>query len=88
MNRLHIVVAFAAALLCTSALAQDTAIAVQPAEEPTPNNVTTTSFGGYSAPTSETGSPTGKTREQVYRELLQSQHSGESARLQQLYKGN
>ncbi|MBK5049599.1 DUF4148 domain-containing protein [Burkholderia sp. R-69927] len=33
------------------------------------------------------GSPTGKTRQQVHNELIQSQHDGEAARMNALFKG-
>jgi hypothetical protein len=43
--------------------------------------------GGSPAPQTGMGAPTGKTRNQVYRELLDSQHNGEAQRIQDLYKG-
>jgi hypothetical protein len=46
------------------------------------------SVGGQPATTTMSGGPAqGLTRAQVYQQLLQSQQSGEAARMQELFKG-
>ncbi|MFP4896380.1 hypothetical protein [Paraburkholderia sp. EG304] len=43
--------------------------------------------GGSPAPQTATGAPIGKTRDQVYRELLDSERNGEAKRIRGLYEG-
>lgn len=84
MKTLRIVVLGALTLTCAQAFAQDT-----PAMQQTPQAAQgTAAVGGVPSMSSEMGAPMGKTREQVYQELLQSQQNGQAARLQELYKGS
>ena len=82
MKTLRFVALGAFALFCAQAFAEDATVQSQPAPD-----ATTQAVGGSMGPQSEMGSPAGKSRDQVYRELIQSQQDGEAARLQQLFKG-
>jgi hypothetical protein len=48
---------------------------------------TLTSVGGSPGPQTAMGAGTGETRQQVYRELIDSQHDGEAQRTHDLYNG-
>jgi hypothetical protein len=82
MNVLRIVAASAIVFATGSAYAQDASTQTQPSQ-----NLATTSVGGTPSTSTEMGSPTGKSREQVYNELIQSQHNGEADRMRALFKG-
>jgi hypothetical protein len=86
MKTLRIVVISALALMGANAFAQETPVAQQGSED-TGQGAAALAVGGVSSTTSEMGAPMGKTRGQVYQDLLQSQRSGEAARLQELYRG-
>jgi hypothetical protein len=73
----------AMALFCVEAFADEASAPPQPFQD-----AATLAVGGSISPQTETGSPTGKTRDQVYRELVQSQSDGEAARMQALFKGS
>jgi len=81
MKTLRFVALGALAFICAQAFAEDATVQSQPAQD------TTQAVGGSTGPQSEMGSPAGKSRDQVYRELIQSQQNGEAARLQELFKG-
>jgi len=81
MKTLRFVALGALALICAQAFAEDATVQPQPTQD------ATQAVGGSMAPRSEMGSPAGKSRDQVYRELVQSQQNGEAARLQDLYRG-
>jgi hypothetical protein len=83
MKTLRILAINAIALFCVQGFAQE---ATTP--QPSSQDATTLAVGGSIPPQSEMGSPTGKTREQVYRELVQSQTNGEAARMQDIFKGS
>jgi hypothetical protein len=83
MKTLRILAINAIALFCVQAFAQEAATPQQPSQD-----AATLAVGGSIPPQSEMGSPTGKTREQVYRELVQSHGNGEAARMQELFKGS
>lgn len=87
MNGIRIMMVIAAALPCACALAHDASTSQQPAQEPA-QTTSTTSFGGTSSMSGESGTPAALTRQQVYQQLIQSRSSGESQRLQELYHGN
>jgi hypothetical protein len=82
MKALRIVAAGAIVFVVGSAYAQDASTQAQPSQD-----LATTAVGGTPSTSSEMGSPTGKTRQQVYNELIQSQHDGEAARMNALFKG-
>jgi hypothetical protein len=74
--------AIAIAFAVCSAYAQDASTQAQPSQD-----LATTAVGGTPSTISEMGSPTGKSRQQVYNELIQSQHNGEADRMKDLFKG-
>lgn len=88
MNLFRIAVTAAAAAVLTFvgasayAQAQNTTQAPQLADQNALSSV-----GGSPAPQTEAGAPMGKTREQVYRELIDSRNNGEWQRMQDLYRG-
>lgn len=69
-------------VFCTQASAQTTSEQPQPASDDA-----TQAVGGAMAPQTAMGGPAGKTRDQVYRELVQSQHNGDADHLKDLFKG-
>jgi len=75
MNTFRNVVVCAIALVAANAWAQGQTAAQQPAE-PAAQDV-----GGVISPRIEAGAPQSMTRQQVYQDLLRSQHSGEQQRL-------
>ncbi|MFM0504275.1 hypothetical protein [Paraburkholderia caffeinilytica] len=83
MKALRIVAAGAIVFAVGSAYAQDASTQAQSSQD-----LAATSVGGTPSTSSEMGSPTGKSREQVYNELIQSEHSSEAARMRDLFKGN
>jgi hypothetical protein len=82
MKLLSIATTAALALVCAHALAQTTTEPSQPAD---PDAIL--AVGGSAAPQTAMGAPAGKTRDQVYRELIQSQQNGEAQRMRDLFKG-
>ncbi|WP_120346057.1 DUF4148 domain-containing protein [Paraburkholderia fungorum] len=82
MKALRIVAASAVVFAVGSAYAQDASTQTQPSQD-----LVTTSVGGTPSTSTEMGSPTGKSRDQVYNELIQSQHNGEADRMRDLFKG-
>jgi hypothetical protein len=76
--------AAAVTLFCVAAhaQAQNATDTSQPVD---PNALT--AVGGSPGAQSAMGAPTGKTRDQVYRELMDSQHDGEQQRMKDLFKG-
>jgi hypothetical protein len=82
MKALRIVAASAVVFAVGSAYAQDASTQTQPSQD-----LATTSVGGTPSTATEMGSPAGKSREQVYNELIQSQHNGEADRMRELFKG-
>jgi hypothetical protein len=76
--------AAAVTLFCATAhaQAQTTADTSQPVD---PNALS--AVGGSPGAQSAMGAPTGKTRDQVYRDLIDSQQNGEQQRMKELFKG-
>ncbi|CAG4904405.1 DUF4148 domain-containing protein [Paraburkholderia saeva] len=83
MKALRMVMVGIVALACATAYADDSTMQAQVAQQ----DAAATSVGGTNSTRSEMGSPQGKSRDQVYQELVQAQHNGQIARLQELYKG-
>jgi hypothetical protein len=84
MKTLRIVVLGALTFACAQAFAQDASMQQSPQAGQTP---ATLAVGGVPSTSSEMGAPMGKTRAQVYQDLIQSQQDGQAARMQELYKG-
>jgi hypothetical protein len=83
MKSLRIATSAVLALVCAHALAQTTAEPAQPADQDA-----ILAVGGSVPPQTAMGAPTVKSRDQVYRELVQSQHGDEAQRMRELFKGN
>jgi hypothetical protein len=76
-------------VLCVSSWQASAADANADQSAGTPNTVLTSEGAPPSAGvmSGDSAVPIGKTRGQVYQELLQSERNGEAARLRELYKG-
>lgn len=83
MKPLRIATTAALVLVSAHTLAQTTTEPSQPVDQDA-----ILAVGGSVAPQTAMGAPTGKTRDQVYRELVQSQQDGEAQRMRELFKGN
>jgi hypothetical protein len=86
MKTLRMVVIGAFTLTCAQAFAQDASTAPQSSDTAGQGSAAL-AVGGVPSTTGEMGAPMGKTRDQVYQDLVQSQHTSQAARLQELYKG-
>ena len=82
MKTLRILAINAIALFCVQAFAQEASTPAQSSQD-----AAALSVGGSIAPQTEMGAPTGKSREQVYRELVQAQTDGEAAAMRDVFKG-
>jgi hypothetical protein len=88
MNTIRIAVVSALTLICAQAFAQDATMTPQGSGS-ADQSAAATAVGGVPSSTSQMSAPMGKTRQQVYQDLVQSEQSGQLARLQQgIYKGN
>ncbi|MEM5299617.1 hypothetical protein VSR82_35590 [Burkholderia sp. JPY481] len=78
--------AAALALVGTAAHAQTQAQTTAEMSQPIADQNTLTAVGGSPAGQTAMGAPMGKTRDQVYREMVESQRNGDAQRIQDLYK--
>ena len=82
MKTLRILAINAIALFCAQAFAQEASTTPQASQD-----AAALSVGGSIPPQTEMGAPTGKSREQVYHELVQSKTDGEAATMRDIFKG-
>jgi hypothetical protein len=82
MKILRILAINSIALFCAQAFAQEASTPAQSSQD-----AAALSVGGSIPPLTAMGAPTRTSREQVYRELVQSQTDGEAATMRDLFKG-
>jgi hypothetical protein len=86
LSRLAATAATAAVVTFVCAAAHAQAQSTADTSQPVDQNALA-AVGGSPGAQSAMGAPAGKTREQVYRDLIDSQHNGEQERLKDLFKG-